>query len=49
MNFLCAWITGSCNQKLAMAWIMPSLALLLHIVYQTLHVTGQGQTNIYLA
>ena len=33
MNFLCVWITGSGNQKLAIPWIMPSLALLLHIVF----------------
>ena len=29
---LCTWITGSGNQKLAMSWIMWSLAMLLHIV-----------------
>ena len=31
-HFLCAWITGLGNQKLAMSWIMSSLALLLHMV-----------------
>ena len=47
-------------KKLAMLWIMSSLALLLHIVlsmtacsymiiYLEISVTGQCQTNIYLA
>ena len=31
-HFICARITGLGNQKLAMSWTMPSLALLLHIV-----------------
>ena len=32
-HFLCAWITElRVIKKLAMSWIMPSLALLLHIV-----------------
>ena len=31
-QFLFAWITGLGNQKLAISWIMCSLALLLHIV-----------------
>ena len=62
-HFLCAWITGLGNQKLAMSWIMSSLALLLHIVlsltawsyviifkmHLEISVTGQCQTNIYLA
>ena len=29
-HFLCAWITGLRKQKLAMSWIVSSLALLLH-------------------
>ena len=57
-HYLCIWITGSGNQKLAMSWIMPCLALLLHIVlscmirfnmYLEIPVTGQCQNNIYLA
>ena len=54
-------LPGKVIKKLAMSWVMPSLALLLHIaltmidyvivfnMYLEIYVTGQFQPKIYLA
>ena len=58
-NFYVLGLLGWGIKKLAMSWIMPSLALLLYIVLSMtaysyvirleISVTGQCQTNVYLA
>ena len=59
MNFYVLGLLSRVIKKLAMSWLMPSLALLLHIVLSMtacsymirleISVTGQCQTNIYFA
>ena len=47
-HFLCAWITGSGNQKLAMSWIIPCLALLLHTVLSLTACSYMIRLEMYL-
>ena len=48
-HFLCAWITGlRVIKNLTMLWIMPSLALLLHIVLSMTVCSYMIRFNMYL-